>query len=562
MSLQEYDQKLQDAEKEFKERLDNQKRKFELEFQNQREEFNQKHQELANLFNEKYNSDRETLYLQYENMEKDFNQKIQDLGKTTINSLLNQEPKKLKPPAKLSFDKTIDPELYAAFDKKPYLIMPSEKKNSLYVYVPKFKGNFQVGWLKDEVDQYYRYEVNQYSILFGSVPDEILQEFNMPTPIKAKVVNDKIHFDPKDKKFIKSELTKFVTDWTDSSARITKGHEFDILDQILKSGYIPFEEKPVLKEHLLPETGNIKLRPYQKPVWNNFLKCGAVGVFHATGSGKSFIGMEGLDRVRDGNKRNLVLSTKRAHLDQWGMYVEEKIPHALENTLFSTYQGFKNFDEEFGLTIYDECRSLPAKSFSRLATINTTYRMGMDATPYREDGLNHLIAALTGFAQNMDWPQYMRDYGPGYHPIFVHMVHNQLGKIHKAKSLFNPKKRTMLYSYHLDVGQQVADKLNLPFINASTENRLEVAKSNHSFVATSVFTDGVSFDDLEQIIEVDFQFGSRQEEMQLSGRLMHSKAKNKAHHIIMTESDYDSYGKRLLSLEGNGFHVKVLENGS
>lgn len=438
--------------------------------------------------------------------------------------------------------------------------MPHEKKNSMYVYVPKFKGDFQVGWLKDEIDEYYRYEVNRYAILFGSVPDEILEELDMPIPIKANVTNDKISFEPQDKQFIKKELKNFLVDWTDSSARITKGHEYDIIAQILESGYTPFEEKPVEKNHLVTNANHIVMRPYQKSTWSNFLKCGAVGIFHATGSGKSYIGMKAFENIKVGNRRNLIISPKRTLIDQWTRYLEKEIPHVLDNTLITTYQGFKNYHEEFGVTIFDECRHLPAQTFSRLATINTTYRMGLDATPYREDGKNHLIIALTGYAQNMNWPKYMREYGPGYHPIFVHLVYNQLGKIHKAKSLFNPKKRTMIYSYHIEIGQQIADKLNLTFINASTENRIDVMQKNHSFVASSVFTDGISIHDLEQIIEIDFHYGSRQEEMQLSGRLMHSKAKSKAHHIIMTDKEYDDYGKRLLSLEGNGFHVKILEN--
>ncbi len=84
-------------------------------------------------------------------------------------------------------------------------------------------------------------------------------------------------------------------------------------------------------------------------------------------------------------------------------------------------------------------------------------------------------------------------------------------------------------------------------------------RENHSFVASSVFTEGLHIEDLDRIIEVDFHYGSRQEEMQLSGRLMHSQQKNKRHDIIMTYAEFDKYKKRLLSLENNGFHVRLLE---
>mgnify|MGYP000662695487 CR=1 FL=1 len=83
-------------------------------------------------------------------------------------------------------------------------------------------------------------------------------------------------------------------------------------------------------------------------------------------------------------------------------------------------------------------------------------------------------------------------------------------------------------------------------------------QENHSFVASSVFTEGISIKDLDHIIEVDFHYGSRREELQLTGRLMHSLSKNKKHDIIMTQSEFENYKKRILVLEEKGFHVKII----
>lgn len=503
--------------------------------------------------------------LRYQKLHEDQKQKfletIEKIKQSAISEALAVLDKKTAP-QKASFDKRVDLAEYQKFDKHPYFMYPNGK-NSYYVLVPKFYPKFQVGWLKDVVDDvWYRYEVNQYSVLFGHVPNEILSQFSLPEPIKAKVDGDKLTFDPADRAFIKKELFRYVADWTDTSARITKGHEFDILDQILQSGYIPFEAKPVRKEHLVKNAGKIKLREYQVEPWNNFLKTGATGNFHPTGSGKSYIGMMGLENIKVENRRNLIISPKITLLDQWTEYLEKEIPHTLENTLITTYQGFKNYDEKFGLTIFDECRRLPATTFARLSTIQTEYRMGMDATPYREDGKNHMIIALTGHPQTINWPEYMAKWGPGYHPIFVHVVpNNRNSKISKMNELYKKSKRTMIYSYTLNFGDEVAAKLGLPFINADTQDRLDVAKQNKSFVASSVFFEGVHLDDLEQIIEIDFHYGSRQEELQLTGRLMHSAAKNKRHDIIMTYDEWSSYSKRLLALEEKGFHVRILENG-
>lgn len=511
--------------------------------------FESKLDEIENKFKKKF-----------EDQQSEFIKKIEQLKNNTLESLLKQKPAKEENNIEFALDETIDTKLYAAFSKKPYFITPGGK-NSVFVMVPKFKGNFQVGWLKDEIDEYYRYEVNQYSVFFGDVPDEIIQELKMPELINANISGNMISFEPEDKAKIKKQLPNFLKDWTDNTARITKGHEFDIISQLLESGKIPFDKTPVEKQDLIAAQHQIKLRDYQTPVWNNFLITGASGVFHPTGAGKSFIGMKALESIKVCDRRNLIISPRRTLVDQWDYYIKKHIPDHAANILITTYQGFKNFDEEFGFTIYDECQALPAPNFSRLSTIKTKYRMGLSATPFREDGKNHLIITLTGFPESLNWPEYMEKWGPGYHQITVHIVNNKNSKIHKAKKLFNPKKRTMIYSYGIPIGQEIADKLDLTFIHGDTENRLQVMNENHSFVASSVFTEGISISDLDHIIEIDFHFGSRREELQLTGRLMHSQQKNKRHDIIMTQNEFDSYKKRILVLEEKGFHVKIIEDG-
>lgn len=496
----------------------------------------------------------------FDDQQSEFYKKIESIKNQAVESILKQQAKIKEPQIEFALDETIDTKLYAAFSKKPYFITPGNK-NSVFVMIPKFKGNFQVGWLKDEVDEYYRYEVNQYSVFFGDVPKEILSEIEMPELIDASISGNHITFEPENKQKIKKQMPNFLRDWTDNSARITQGHEFDIISQLLESGKIPFDKTPVEKQDLTAAQHQIKLRDYQIPVWNNFLSTGATGVFHPTGSGKSFIGMKALESIKVGNRRNLIISPRRTLLDQWDYYVKKHIPDHEADILITTYQGFKNFDEEFGFTIYDECQALPAPNFSRLSTIKTKYRMGLSATPFREDGKNHLIITLTGFPESLNWPEYMEKWGPGYHQINIHIVHNNLNKIQKAKSLYNPKKRTMIYSYGLDIGSEIAQKLGLVHIHGETQNRLDVMNENHSFVASSVFTEGISIQDLDHIIEIDFHFGSRREELQLTGRLMHSQQKNKRHDIIMTELEFQNYPKRLWVLEEKGFHVKIIENG-
>lgn len=493
-------------------------------------------------------------------LKKEMEARADGIRKSMIDMSLSAEPEPEPEPSATAFDGLVNLEEFEKFAEHPYFMYPG-KKGTMYVMVPKFYPSFQVGWLLDEVDGVWnRYEVNQYAVLFGSVPGQIRKHLNLPEPIRATVEGDTVTFAPEDKKAVRRRLPEHMKDWTDGTARITRGNEFKIIDQILQSGHVPFTPRPVKDEHVTDGRDSIRLRDYQRTAWDSFLRYGAVGIFHPTGAGKSYIGMAALSRIRVENRRNLVISPKRTLVDQWREYMAEHVPGALENTLITTYQGFKNYDEQFGVTIYDECRRLPANTFVRLSTIPTEYRMGCDATPYREDGKNHLIVALTGFPQSLNWQEYMKKYGPGYHAVHVHIVQTRRAKLYKARELYDPRKRTLFYSYHRDIGGNLADMLDIPFITADTDDRLGMMRDNRSFVASSVFVEGVHIEDLDRIIEIDFHYGSRQEELQLSGRLMHSKQRQKMHHIIMTYEEFEKYKKRLLSLEGHGFHVRLIED--
>jgi superfamily II DNA or RNA helicase len=214
--------------------------------------------------------------------------------------------------------------------------------------------------------------------------------------------------------------------------------------------------------------------------------------------------------------------------------------------------------KEFVLIGFDECHVLPADTFSKLATVKTKYRFGLSATPQREDGRSNFIMALTGFPVGLDWRTIMNVLGKEYHTVNVHVVKDMESKYQLVKQLYNPERRTIIFINLLDIGKRISEILEIPMISGQTKNRLEIIKSNKSFVASRVLELGISIKDLEQIIEVDFMFGSRREELQRTGRLMHSIVKGKVHDIIFTKSELEQYGKRLFSLYERGFRYKLI----
>ena len=152
----------------------------------------------------------------------------------------------------------------------------------------------------------------------------------------------------------------------------------------------------------------------------------------------------------------------------------------------------------------------------------------------------------------------METVGRSYHPIYVHVVSSAAGKIRKVSELLDFKKKTFIFCDTIDLGKRIASQYDIPFIYGQTKGRLQEVYENKVLVVSRVMDLGVSVKDLERIIEVDFLFGSRGQELQRTGRLMHSEMPDVQHDIIFTQKEIDSYGKRLWALQEKGFQVKIM----
>lgn len=451
----------------------------------------------------------------------------------------------------------VDEQYFVNFFAKPY-ITEQVGPSKLNVYVPKFVKNFQVGWLSREEESFYVYRLDQYSAWLGDIPPELQGAVNFSTDLQAYVENGHIHFAPAMKESVKKNLGAHVTDFTETDARVIQGHEWDLLVAMIDKNCLPYKPKPVAQEDRREPQSNIILRPWQIEPYNVFMATGASGFFLPTGAGKSFDVLKIFDEVK-GKKLVIVDSVTLA--EQWAYYIEAQVPHVKEEVRIATYQGFRYLGEEYTLTVFDECHHLPADTFSRLSTIKTKYRIGLSATPFREDKKEKYIYALTGKPVGLNWRLYMQQSKRTYHPVYLYVVKHQAQKIPKLNSLLDRAKKTFVYCDTIELGKQIGRAIGAPYIYGETKDRLDVIGNNKILVVSRVADAGVSVKDLQRIIEVDFLFGSRQQELQRTGRLMHSEAdpKTMRHDIIMTEEEMRQYGKRLWSLQEKGFTVKVME---
>lgn len=456
----------------------------------------------------------------------------------------------------------VDANLFQKFLKKPYkLVRISDTKYR--IYIPKWVPNFQVGWLIDSTDEtFFTYEVNQYSAWLGDIPEELKSNLEIgKESIDATVENGTVRFPEaaraKAEEMFKGDILK----WEFDQAKIKSGHEFDIILKIIRSGKIPYKRMPVSDSDRRKPQINFDLLSYQKEAAKLFFETGAIGVFHPTGAGKSFVGMYcGASLV--GPK---IIVTTKTLIDQWLYYFEKFAPQLKEETDLVTYELLRArpeyFSKNYVLGIFDECHKLPATSFAKMALLNIKYRIGLSASPHREDGNEDLIFALTGYPTGVNWPSYMEITGKKYHPIFVHIVKQDYRKVTILNKLVDPTKKTIIFCDSIALGKRISQNLQVPFVHGETPgDRVAMVRENKVVVASRVIDLGVSDKELQRIIEVDFLFGSRQQEIQRTGRLMHSDATSKRHDIIMTEKEYEDYGKRIWVLQEKGFQVKVVES--
>ncbi len=497
----------------------------------------------------------EELKQELETMKKEVSERLARLA--IIDASIKEQEKNLEYAAGVVDEKLgdiVESKDFITFFQRPYAVIP-QAKNKVLVVVPKFVKGFQVGWLWKEAPNYYIYQLDQYSAWLGDVPKELLDEINFKKELDGFIQGDRIYFEPEMKEKIKKKLGFHLGDIEENQARIKKGHIFDMIADMVEAGSLPFKPVKVSAGDLRERKSKIKLRKYQQEAVDRFMETGAVGIFHPTGAGKSFIALDIMDSIK-GPK--IIFVPTKTLAEQWGYYLDTYLPHAKREIRITTYQGYRVSDEEYALAVYDECQRLPADTFSRVSVIKTKYRIGLSASPHREDGRERYIFALTGFPIGLNWKEYMETVGKTYHPVYVHVVRSVQGKINRLNKLLDFNKKTFIFCDTIELGKRIASLHDIPFIYGQSSNRLEEVKKHKVLVVSRVMDLGISVKDLERIIEIDFLFGSRQQELQRTGRLMHSEKANVKHDILMTEKEISSYGKRLWSLQEKGFTIKMV----
>lgn len=451
---------------------------------------------------------------------------------------------------------------YAAIDqmeareflKEPWCILP-KSRSEWWVVIPKWVG-VQVGWLERTTETYNVFVVNRYSHWIGNVPQGLRDELKLPAPFESEVDGGKLRTTAELPKHLKGMLSKQIKQGT---WKIKRGREYELMAALIELGSLPFKPRPVAEGDLrdVKLAGILsKLRDYQKEGWEEFLRHGAVGIYWPWGQGKTVFGLYAIARLK-GEK--IIVCPTVMLVEQWQSRLQKwmdlGLRHDVEVVTYQAWERLKNRKPK--LLIFDECHRLPANTFSRLATLQSDYRIGLSATPYREDGRTNLIFALTGKPVGVDWVDFIRSGRITIPHVEVRIVHNWTDKIKETQEeVKRAKGSVLIFCDAIDRGKALASRLGVPFVYGDSKKRLETIESSKIVVCSRVGDEGLSIPDLTKVIEVDFLGSSRRQESQRVGRLFHAEGKGQ-HIVMMTQDEWDRFEHRFLALEEKGFKVNV-----
>ncbi|WP_317896496.1 DEAD/DEAH box helicase [Pyrofollis japonicus] len=186
----------------------------------------------------------------------------------------------------------------------------------------------------------------------------------------------------------------------------------DIIERLELEGFKIIDETSLIRPNNIDIEFKGNLRDYQLEAleaWRNNKFRGVIVL--PTGTGKTIIGVAAIASLK---VPTLIVVYTREQLLEWmnkiatftdngkrligAFYSDEK---EIKPITITTYQSaHRNIDilkDKFSLLIVDEAHHLPADKFKRIAEeVLSPYRLGLSATPYREDGRHEELFSLIG----------------------------------------------------------------------------------------------------------------------------------------------------------------------
>ena len=368
--------------------------------------------------------------------------------------------------------------------------------------------------------------------------------------------------------------THYTAYVSDTAMRIRDGAEAAVKERLYEAGYPPQDVRDLTSGESLEVSlsDDLALRDYQQAWVDRFMEVGSGVIDAPPGSGKTIAAIAILAAL---GQEALIITPSRELCSQWyaelrqhlqlGMFPDDNLGeyHGGEKTIapitITTYDmasqarhGRKLFDREWGLVIYDECHHTPASVWRRTADIQSRHRLGLTATPVREDGESDSIFTLIGRPLTTTWEELYAEgwvHRPNVEVRFVpwsdagarDTYQTAEGTQRMIAAAQNPAKltdtqrlldgapdaTTLIYCGWREQGSMYAETLDIPFIHGDTPHGKRDAYydqlrdgDRRALIVSRIADEGIDLPTVDMVIIASMLGGSRRQGTQRVGRVM------------------------------------------
>ncbi|WP_224335680.1 DEAD/DEAH box helicase [Haloprofundus halobius] len=397
---------------------------------------------------------------------------------------------------------------------------------------------------------------------------------------------------------------------SDTESWVREGEEAAIKRILYEAGYPVKDERDLDTGDPLETDLAVDLRDYQRDWVDRFVDQRSGVLVGPPGSGKTIAAMGVLAAV---GGETLVLVPSRELASQWR---QELLEHTtLTADQIGEYHGGKKevrpvtiatyqtagmdrhrqlFDSRaWGLIVYDEVHHIPSRVFRRSADLQTKHRLGLSATPIREDDKEGDIFTLVGPPIGTDWgklfdagfvqePEVEIRYVPWTDEMAENEYRSADGRERYTLAALNPAKvdevrhlrgkhldaKALIFVDWLEQGEAVAEALDVPFISGEMphyrrQRLLQQFRDGdlRTLVVSRVGDEGIDLPNAEIAIVASGLGGSRRQGAQRAGRTMRPVG-NAVMYVLATrgspEEDFAERQLRHLAEKG----IRVREAGA
>ena len=355
----------------------------------------------------------------------------------------------------------------------------------------------------------------------------------------------------------------------DATSWVVEGAEAEIKRRLYDAGYPVRDERDLDAGDTLPVTFTTELRAYQRRWQDRFLEAGSGVLVGPAGSGKTVAAIGILSALES---ETLVLVPTRELAEQWreelyrhtdlgpedvGVYHggEKEIRPVTVATyrIASMDRHRKLFDSRrWGLIVYDEAHRVPSPVHRSTADLQGRHRLGLTASPLREDDRERDIYTLVGPPIGTDWDELFEAGFVEQPTVEIRYVpwadeserqahaeaasHRRLqvaatnpAKVQAVKDVLaeHPDAPTLVFVEYLEQGDRLSEALSAPFVSGETPHA-QRARYFQAFrrgdervlVVSRVGDEGIDLPDAELAVVASGLGGSRRQGTQRAGRLM------------------------------------------